>query len=245
LSGAFESRVALVTGASGGIGGALCRCLAAEGAAVAVHYRSAAQAAERLVEEIRAGGGQAAAFEAELSQADRATALVCAVEERLGPVDILLANAGLSQPGSLEEIDAETFDRALAVNLRAPFLQARRVLPHMRRQGWGRILFTSSVAAFTGGLVGPHYAASKAGLHGLLHFIAARVAGDGVTVNAIAPALIEDTTMLPGDPGDLARRIPVGRLGKPSEVADLAMGILRNGYMTSQVVEVDGGMYPR
>lgn len=237
--------MALVTGASGGIGGALCRCLAAEGAAVAVHYRSDAQAAERLVEEIRAGGGEAALFEAELSQADRAGALVGEVEERLGAVDILLANAGLSQPGSLEEIDAETFDLALAVNLRAPFLQVRRVLPHMRRQGWGRILFTSSVAAFTGGLVGPHYAASKAGLHGLLHFIAARVAGDGVTVNAIAPALIEETTMLPGDPGDLTRRIPVGRLGKPSEVADLATAILRNGYMTSQVVEIDGGMYPR
>jgi 3-oxoacyl-[acyl-carrier protein] reductase len=115
----------------------------------------------------------------------------------------------------------------------------------MREQHWGRILFTSSVAAFTGGLVGPHYASSKAGLHGLLHFVASRVAGDGVTVNAIAPALIEDTTMLPGDPGSLAERIPVGRLGKPAEVADLAMAILRNGYMTNQVVEIDGGMYPR
>jgi 3-oxoacyl-[acyl-carrier protein] reductase len=243
--GQFDGRVALVTGASGGIGGALCRRLAAAGASVAVHYRSSAESAERLVEEIRAEGGRGATFEAELGQADRAEALITEVEERLGPIDLLVANAGLSRPGPLEEVDADTFDQALAVNLRAPFLQSRRVIPHMREQGWGRILFTSSVAAFTGGLVGPHYAASKAGLHGLLHFLAARVAGEGVTVNAIAPALIEDTTMLPGDPGDLAGRIPVGRLGKPDEVADLAMAILRNGYMTSQVVEIDGGMYPR
>ena len=237
--------MALVTGASGGIGGAMCQRLAAEGAAVAVHYRSGSDAAERLVGEIEAAGGRAAAVQADLSDAGAAETLIDVTSERVGPVDILVANAGLSQAGSLEEIDAHTFDQALAVNLRAPFLQARRVLPHMRDQGWGRILFTSSVAAFTGGLIGPHYAASKAGLHGLLHFIAARVAGDGVTVNAIAPALIEDTTMLPGDPGDLAERIPMGRLGKPAEVADLAMAILRNGYLTSQVVEIDGGMYPR
>jgi 3-oxoacyl-[acyl-carrier protein] reductase len=245
LAEAFAGRVALVTGASGGIGGALCRRLAAAGATVAVHYRSDAEAAERLVEEMCAQGTDAVAFQADLALSDRAEALISDVEERLGPVDILVANAGLSQPGTLEEVDADTFDAALAVNLRAPFLQARRVLPHMRRQRWGRILFTSSVAAFTGGLVGPHYAASKAGLHGLLHFLAARVAGDGVTVNAVAPALIENTTMLPGDPGDLAQRIPVGRLGRPEEVADLAVAILRSGYMTSQVVEIDGGMYPR
>ncbi len=114
----------------------------------------------------------------------------------------------------------------------------------MRTHGYGRILFTSSVAALTGGIVGPHYASSKAGLHGLTHYLASRVARDGVTVNAIAPALIEETGMLPGDPGELADRVPVGRLGKPSEVADLAMAIMRNGYVTSQVISVDGGMHP-
>jgi 3-oxoacyl-[acyl-carrier protein] reductase len=115
----------------------------------------------------------------------------------------------------------------------------------MRERKYGRILFTSSVAALTGGIVGPHYAASKAGLHGLTHFLAARAAADGVTVNAIAPALIEETGMLPGDPGELAKRVPVGRLGQPDEVADLMLAILRNGYMTSQVVGLDGGMHPR
>lgn len=241
----FEGRTALVTGASGGIGSELCRRLAAEGATVAVHYRSGAEAAERLVSEIGSAGGRAVAFEADLGEATTTESLIDEVRDRLGPIDVLVANAGLSQPATLEDVDAAMFDQTLAVNLRAPFLLARRVVPGMRERGYGRILFTSSVAAFTGGLVGPHYAASKAGLHGMLHFIAARVAKDGVTVNAVAPALIEETNMLPADPGDLAGRIPVGRLGKPEEVADLALGLLRNGYITGQVVGIDGGMYPR
>jgi 3-oxoacyl-[acyl-carrier protein] reductase len=103
----------------------------------------------------------------------------------------------------------------------------------------------SSVAAFTGGIVGPHYAASKAGLHGLTHHLASRVAEAGITVNAIAPALIENTDMLPGDPGFLSRAIPVGRLGRPAEVADLAIAMLRNDHLTSKVISLDGGMHPR
>ncbi len=240
----FSQRVALVTGASGGIGAAMSLRLADAGARVAVHYGSNREPAERVAERIASAGGSAEVFEADLRNAEATVNLVEAVESSLGPVDILVANAGLSQPGSYEEIDAGAFDETLAVNLRAPYLLARRVLPGMRSRGFGRILFTSSVAALTGGIVGPHYAASKAGLHGLTHFLAARVAEDGVTVNAVAPALIEDTGMLPGDPGDLATRIPVGRLGKPQEVADLVMAVLGNGYVTNQVISVDGGMHP-
>jgi 3-oxoacyl-[acyl-carrier protein] reductase len=114
----------------------------------------------------------------------------------------------------------------------------------MRERGFGRIVFMSSVAAFTGGIVGPHYAASKAGLHGLTHWLASRFAGGGVTVNAIAPALIEDTGMLPGGSDELSAKIPVGRLGKPAEVADLTLALIRNGYVTNQVIGIDGGMHP-
>jgi 3-oxoacyl-[acyl-carrier protein] reductase len=114
----------------------------------------------------------------------------------------------------------------------------------MCERGWGRVVFVSSVAGFTGGIVGPHYAASKAGLHGLTHHLAARVAEAGVTVNAIAPALIESTDMLPGDPGFLASRIPVGRLGRPDEVAALAVTMLGNGYLTDKVITLDGGLHP-
>jgi 3-oxoacyl-[acyl-carrier protein] reductase len=240
----FAGRVALVTGASGGIGAELSARLAAAGAAVAVHYATGRDAAERVAGGIAAGGGRAATFAADLSHREAPERLTEEVESALGPVDLLAANAGLSRPGSYEDVDAAAFDETLAVNLRAPYLLARRVLPGMRERGFGRILFTSSVAALTGGIVGPHYASSKAGLHGLTHFLASRVARDGVTVNAIAPALIEETGMLPGDPGELSARVPVGRLGTPREVADLALAVLRNGYVTNQVVSVDGGIHP-
>jgi 3-oxoacyl-[acyl-carrier protein] reductase len=240
----FAQRVALVTGGSGGIGAELSLRLSAAGAVVGVHYGSNRDAAEEVVAAIASGGGQAASFAADLRDPEAPERLVDSVERELGPVDILAANAGLSRPGSYEEIDAEAFDETVAVNLRAPYLLARRVLPGMRAHKFGRILFTSSVAALTGGIVGPHYASSKAGLHGLTHFLASRVAGDGVTVNAIAPALIEETGMLPGDPGELAQRVPVGRLGKPREVADLAVAIMRNAYVTNQVISVDGGIHP-
>jgi 3-oxoacyl-[acyl-carrier protein] reductase len=228
----MRGRVALVTGASGGIGAALCERLEAEGARVAAHYSAHRPQAGTQV------------FQADLRDGEAPGRLIDAVEAELGPVDILAANAGLSTPAPYEDVDAAMFDETIAVNLRAPFLLARRVLPGMRERGYGRILFTSSVAALTGGIIGPHYASSKAGLHGLTHFLASRAAADGVTVNAIAPALIEDTGMLPGDPGELAGRVPVGRLGRPDEVADLMLAILRNGYVTNQVISIDGGIHP-
>jgi 3-oxoacyl-[acyl-carrier protein] reductase len=244
MTSAFAGRIALVTGASGGIGAELSRRLAESGAGLALHYSSNEQAAGELTAEIESAGGRALAFGADLGDASAPERLVNEVERALGPIDVLAANAGLSRPGSWEDVDAQAFDETVAVNLRAPYLLARRVLPGMLERGYGRILFTSSVAALTGGIVGPHYASSKAGLHGLTHFLASRVAADGVTVNAIAPALIEDTGMLPGDPGELTKAVPVGRLGKAAEVADLALAMLRNGYLTSKVVLLDGGIHP-
>ncbi len=241
----LRDRVALVTGGSGGIGAALCRALAAEGAAVAVHHGRGREAAERVVAGIEASGGRAVALGADLSAAEAPVRLADAAQEAIGPLDVVVANAGLGERRTLDEVTLEDWEATLAVNLRAPFLLAQHVVPGMRERGFGRLLFVSSVAAFTGGVIGPHYAAAKAGLHGLVHFLASRLAADGITANAIAPALIEDTAMLPGDPGDLAERIPVGRLGRPDEVADLALALLRNGYVTNQVVTVDGGMHPR
>ena len=241
----LNRRVALVTGASGGIGHAVARGLAAEGAAVALGYGSHAEPAEELAEELVAAGGLAVAIGADLSRAEAPDELVDAVESELGAVEVLIAAAGLGRRQELEEVSLDDFDEMLAVNLRAPFRLAQRTVPGMRERGFGRVLFFSSVAAFTGGVVGPHYAASKAGLHGLTHFLASRLASSGVTVNALAPALITETRMLPGDPEELRARVPVGRLGRPEEVADLALAILRNPYMTNQVVGLDGGIYPR
>ena len=237
----MEGRVALVTGASGGIGHAITRRLAAAGATVALHYGRNEAAARDLADRLP----RATVFGADMMLKRSPDELVAQVELELGPVDVLVANHGVARRGGVEDVDADDFDYTLAVNLRAPFLLARRVLPGMRQRGFGRILFVSSVAAFTGGIVGPHYAASKAGLNAITHFIASRNASEGITVNAIAPALIENTDMLPGDPGELASRIPVGRLGRPEEVADLAMAVLGNAYLTNQVVSIDGGMYPR
>ncbi|HMI70533.1 MAG TPA: SDR family NAD(P)-dependent oxidoreductase [Solirubrobacteraceae bacterium] len=237
----LEGRVALVTGASGGIGGRIAERLGAAGATVALHYARNAQPAQKLAATLP----RAAAFGADLGEREAPERLVGEVEGSLGPIDVLVANHGAGRVAQLDEVDADAFDALIAINLRAPYLLARRTLPGMRERGFGRILFMSSVAGFTGGIIAPHYASSKAGLHGLTHYLASRVARDGVTVNALAPALIEDTGLLPGDPSDLGERIPVGRVGRPEEVADLALAVLRNGYITSQVVGIDGGMYPR
>jgi 3-oxoacyl-[acyl-carrier protein] reductase len=242
--GSLTGRVSLVTGGSGGIGAAVCRALAAEGCAVAVGYGSSAEAAGSLAEELTKGGTGAVAVGADMEDPQGPERLVSEVEDALGPIEILIANHGLATRAPYEEVDAASFDQTMAVNLRAPFLLAQRVLPAMRERGWGRIVFLSSAAAFRGGVVGPHYAASKAGLHGMMHFLASRTAADGVTVNAIAPGFVE-TPMLPGSASELARSIPVGRVGQPEEVADLTLAVVRNGFITSHVLSVDGGIHPR
>jgi 3-oxoacyl-[acyl-carrier protein] reductase len=244
LTEPLGGRVALVTGASGGIGAAITRALAAEGVSVAVGYGGNAAPAEALARELTGTGVRAMAFGSDLAEPEGPQRLLAAVSDALGPVDVLVAAHGTGTRAGYEEVDAGLFDHTVAVNLRAPFLLAQGVLPGMRERRWGRVLFVSSTAAHTGGLVGPHYAASKAGLHGLTHFLSARVSGEGVTVNAVAPALI-DTPMLPGDTSELAKRIPVGRIGTPAEVADLCLAVVRNGYITSHVLDVDGGLYPR
>jgi 3-oxoacyl-[acyl-carrier protein] reductase len=244
-AGGLAGRVALVTGGSGGIGAAIARQLAAAGAAVAVGYGQHGDAAAQIAAAVVSAGGRAAALGADLGDPAGSGQLVKGAEDALGPVDVLVSNAGMGGTKALDEVTAADFDAMLAVNLRAPFLLAQRTLPGMADRGFGRILFVSSVAAFTGGIVGPHYAASKAGLNGLTHFLASRYAPAGVTVNGLAPALITETGMLPGDPEELRRQIPAGRLGRPEEVADLALAILRNAYLTNQVISLDGGMYPR
>lgn len=241
----LDGQIVLVTGASGGIGHAISARLAADGATVALGYSRNRTTAETLAATITAAGGHAVAVAADLAHPHGPRDLVRAVEQRLGPVDVLVSNAGTGTPQAFDAIGLDELDATLAVNLRAPFLLAQQIVPGMRARRRGRLLFVSSVAAFTGGTVGAHYAASKAGLHGLTHYLAALLAADGITVNALAPALIADTGLLPGDPGQLAARIPVGRLGRPEEVAELAAAIVTNDYLTNQVVSLDGGMYPR
>ena len=242
----LNGRVALVTGASGGIGAAIARRLADAGTAIALGYAHDATHADELARELAQRGVRAMTTGGDLADPETPERVVGEVEAELGQVDVLVANAGTSRRRQrIEDVSDDDWNSHIAVNLTAPFLLARRVAPAMAERGFGRILFVSSVAAFTGGVVGPHYAASKAGLHGLAHWLASRLAPSGVTVNVIAPALIERTGMIPGASEELSRMIPVGRLGRPDEVADLAVAMLRNPYMTNQVVSVDGGTYAR
>lgn len=241
------NRVALLTGASGGIGQALGRRLADEGYDVCVSYGRHADDAEAVATYARAQGRRAIAVAADLADPEAPATLVAGVERDLGPVEVLVANAGTADIRGWQNIDLESWNRTLAVNLTAPFLLSQLVLPGMVERKWGRILFVSSVAAFTGGVVGAHYAASKAGLHGLMHHLAPRVAADGVTVNCLAPALVGETKMFPADleTGTPPVPIPVGRIGRPDEMADMAITMLRTGYLTDKVITVDGGLLPR
>lgn len=239
--------VALVTGASRGIGRAIALALAADGHDIAVGYGSRRRPAEVVAGEVTALGRKAITVGGDLAEPEVTGRLLAEVERQLGAVDVLVANAGIiSAPVGVGDITLADWDRMLAVNLTAPFLLAQRVFGGMCERGRGRIVFVSSVAAYTGGLIGAHYASSKAGLHGLAHSLARQGSGHGVTVNVVAPALI-DTDMTPTDPEirrQLAASRAVGRLGTSEEVADLVVAVVRNGYLTNQSIVLDGGSHP-
>jgi 3-oxoacyl-[acyl-carrier protein] reductase len=168
--------------------------------------------------------------------------MVEAIHGELGPVTILVNNAGIGILRTMEDIGEQDWDEVLEVNLKAPFLVTQAILPDMRAAHWGRIISLSSVAAQMGGAVGPHYAASKAGVIGLMHYYAAHLAGEGITANAIAPGPI-NTDMIAGLPHLHPESIPVGRFGTPDEIAAVAVMLASNGYLTGQTINVNGGRY--
>jgi 3-oxoacyl-[acyl-carrier protein] reductase len=244
---ALSGRVALLTGASGGIGKGIAGALADDGVDLFLTYGRHGDDAEEVAAYARGVGRRAVVASADLADSTAPARLVAQATSEFGGVDVLIANAGTADVKAWQDIDLESWNATLAVNLTAPFLLAQQVLPAMVEKRFGRVLFISSIAGLNGGVVGAHYAASKAGLHGLMHHLAARVAAAGVTVNALAPALIGDTGMFPVNPetADTPMPIPVGRPGRPAEVADMAIAMLRNGYLTNKVVTLDGGILPR
>ena len=238
----LTGKVALVTGASRGIGRAAALALAEAGADVAVYYRVQENQALEICEHIRGLVRRTVAVGADVSQAREVNRMVEAVEWELGPVDILINNAGMLWQKPLEEITEADFDAMIAINLKSAFLVTQRVLPAMRGKKWGRIVNLSSVAAQTGGVTGPHYAASKAGMHGLTHSYARHLFKEGITVNTIAPALIE-TDMVTENLQVTPEMVPVGRFGHASEVAQVIVMLAQNGYLTGQTINVNGGWY--
>jgi len=239
---ALHNRVALVTGASRGIGKSIALALARAGCQVAVNYRQQAAAAREVCAGIEKLGRHAAAIQADVSLPADVERLVSETECRLGEIEILVNNAGIAQSKPIAEITLEDWERMLRVNLTSAFIVTQRVLPNMRKRRWGRIMNLSSVAAQTGGVIGPHYATSKAGLIGLTHSYAALLAKEGITANAIAPALLE-TDMVTGNPNASPDRVPLGRLGHPDEAGRAAVLLAESDYITGQTINVNGGWY--
>jgi 3-oxoacyl-[acyl-carrier protein] reductase len=236
----LQGRTALVTGGSRGIGAAISKALARAGATVAINYRERAGDANRLVDIIAKADGRAIAISADVSQTSAVANMVERVKSELGPIDILINNAGIAITRGIDDLSEADFDQTIAINLKSVFLCTQAVLPMMRAKRWGRIVNISSGAARGAGSIGPHYNASKAGIEGLTRGYAARLVKEGITVNAVAPSLIETDMMK--DQQNLVSRIPLGRFGKPDEVAQAVMMLVDNDYMTGQTVAMSGGM---
>ena len=243
----LENKIALVTGASRGIGKAVAKELAAKGAFVIVNYNGSKEAAEQVVSEIKASGKDAVSYQCDVSQYADCERMVTELIKTYQKIDILVNNAGITRDNLLMKMSEEDFDVVIDTNLKGTFHTMRFVSRAMLKQRSGRIINLSSVVGVTGNAGQTNYAASKAGVIGMTKTVARELASRGVTVNAIAPGFIE--TDMTGKLSDRVKeqailQIPLGKMGKPEDVAKLA-GFLASddaGYITGQVIHVDGGM---
>lgn len=243
----FSERVALVTGSSSGIGAAIASELAAGGAKVAIHYRGNADGAESAAEAIRAAGGECGIYQADVSDAEQAAALVKAVQTDLGGIDILVNNAGTTRDMLLLSMKEDDWDAVINTNLKSVYTVTRPVLRGMFKKRWGRIINISSVVGLSGQAGQTNYAASKAGIIGFTKSLAREVAPRNVTVNAIAPGFIPTalTDVLNDEQRDgILSTTPLGRMGTPGEIAwgTAFLASERAGFITGQVLSIDGGL---
>jgi len=238
----LKDRITLVTGSSRGIGKAIALALAEAGADVAVNYHKQATAAESVAAEIKKLGRRCITVQADVSESAQVDRLFTDVEKTLGSVDILVNNAGVATALSPSQVAEADWHETIRVNLTSVFLVTQRALPAMRAKRWGRIINLSSIAAQYGGMVGPHYSASKAGILGLTRSYAYFLAKEGITVNAIAPALIE-TDMIASLPALTPDRLPVGSFGSVDEVARIAVLLAQSSFITGQTINPNGGVY--
>ncbi len=243
----LENRVALVTGASRGIGRAIALELAKRGAAVIINYNSSAQSAAEVVAQIEAEGGKAAAFQADVSDFEQAGKLVKFAIDTFGKLDILVNNAGITRDGLIMMMKEDDWDAVLNTNLKSTFNCAKAAVRHMMRKRYGRIINIASVAGQMGNPGQTNYSASKAGQIGFTKALAREVASRNVTVNAIAPGFV-DTEILDALPKETLeaalKLVPLGRMGTPEEIAHAVAFLAdeRSAYITGQTLGVDGGM---
>ena len=242
-----HQRVALVTGGSRGIGRAIALNLGAAGTKVAVNYLAREDAAQEVVEAITRQGGEAMAFQGDVTRAEDVEALIKGVENAWGAIDVLVNNAGTIKDSLLIRMSVEDFDNVVALNLRGTFLCTRLVLRDMLRNRWGRVVNIGSVVGIAGNVGQSNYAASKAAVIGFTKSVAKEVASRNITVNCVAPGyvttdIVED---LPQElKGKILERIHMRRFGSVQEVADLVGFLVRDeaAYITGQVIAVDGGL---
>ncbi|PSR18480.1 3-oxoacyl-[acyl-carrier-protein] reductase [filamentous cyanobacterium CCP3] len=246
LSPSLEGQVAVVTGASRGIGRAVAIALAAAGAQVVVNYARSSAAADEVVAQIGAEGGSAIALQADVSKADQVDALINGTLEKFGRVDILVNNAGITRDTLLLRMKPEDWQAVIDLNLTGVFLCTRAVAKLMLKQRSGRIINIASVAGQMGNPGQANYSAAKAGVIGFTKTVAKELASRGITANAVAPGFIEtDMTGELSNTDDILKFIPLGRFGQPEDIAGMVRFLAADpaaAYITGQVFNVDGGM---
>ena len=242
----LQGQVAIVTGASRGIGRAAALALAAEGATVIVNYASSASAAEQVVAEILAMGSQAVAIQADVGQSDQVDSLFAAVMEQYGRVDLLVNNAGITRDTLLLRMKLEDWQAVIDLNLTGVFLCTRAASKIMLKQRSGRVINITSVVGEIGNAGHANYSAAKAGVIGFTKTIAKELASRGITVNAVAPGFIATDMTADLKVGEeVLKLIPLGRYGQPEEVAGVIRFLAADAaaaYITGQVINIDGGM---
>ncbi|KAL4958437.1 hypothetical protein BDW69DRAFT_190909 [Aspergillus filifer] len=246
----IRGRLALITGASGGIGAACAHQLAEQGVHLALTYSSNAKSMDDLVADLRSKHNdkdiRISTHQVNVGSPEKIESMFQQIDVEHGHrPDILISNAGYGKRiTNVWDISLDEFDYMLNINLRASFVLVKGVVEHMKQQRWGRIVFMSSIAASGGGINGCHYAASKGGLTGIMKNLSTRLAEYNISVNDVAPAMIGDTGMLPSAAAVLgvASNIPLGRLGTPEETANVVTMLVRTGYMTGQSLLLAGGL---
>lgn len=241
----LQGKVAIVTGASRGIGRATALALAEEGATVVVNYASSSGAADAVVAEIVGNGGSAIALQADVSKADQVDALINSTMEKYGRIDVLVNNAGITRDTLLLRMKPEEWQAVIDLNLTGVFLCTRAVSKIMLKQRSGRIVNITSVAGLMGNPGQANYSAAKAGVIGFTKTVAKELASRGITVNAVAPGFIETDMTHDLKADEILKFIPLNRYGKPEEVAGLIRFLAASpaaAYITGQVMNVDGGM---